>query len=86
MHYILLIFTLLMISCNLNNSSNQDKKDSREVASIRKMNSLLIKKEFKKLYQDWCHPHLTKQLTINEFDKSMNSKKGEKLLNFLPKF
>ena len=51
-------------------------QDSPQLAAVRTMAGLLEKADFEKLYNEWCHPDLQRQLTIERFVDHMRSHRG----------
>ncbi|MBI5359376.1 MAG: hypothetical protein HZA48_02205 [Planctomycetes bacterium] len=69
----------IMISCTT--VTPQDTpQNTAQVAAIRAMHGMLMKGDFVVFYRDWCHQHIAKQLTTEEFSEFMRSNKGKEVL------
>ena len=55
-------------------------QETPQVLALRDMQKILLKGQYEKFYREWCHPHLTKQLTLNEFVVYMKSEEGHAIV------
>lgn len=57
--------------------------ETPQIAAVRTMYELLQKRDFANFYQDWCHPHIKKPLTENEFVEYNKAGRGSGTIQIL---
>ena len=80
-----MVTTLLALTLFLTAPPENDDHQQTPQDSVKAMNSLLVKKDFKTLYKKHCHKHLRDQLSEAEFVKYMKSDRGIAIVQLFAK-